>query len=68
MTTSVQISTSLPQVCLPSSHHIAVQPNVDPSPNSPVPSQLSGSDVVNIIIAISVLVGVVLGNPTNSKR
>lgn len=68
MTISVQTSTTTPQTCLPSSYHIAISPSQDTSPNSPTPSQLSGNDVVNIIIAISVLVGVILSKPASQKR
>lgn len=68
MATSVQTPTFLPQVYLLSSNHIAVPPNENTPPSSPMPSQLSGSDVVNIIIAISVLVGVILGKPTSPKQ
>jgi len=68
MANYVQLSTYLPKVCLPSSHYTEVKPNRDPSPNSPIRFQLSGSDVANIIIAISVLIEVILNRSTKPKR
>jgi hypothetical protein len=67
MATSTQTPTLLSQTCLPSSNQITVSPNQNPPLTPLMPSQLSGGDVVNIIIAISVLVGVILGKPTKSN-
>ncbi|MBW4694680.1 MAG: hypothetical protein KME27_23260 [Lyngbya sp. HA4199-MV5] len=63
MTTSVQNPTLPPQACLPSSNRIALSPNQSALPVAPTPSQLSGGDVVNLMIAIAVLVRVILGKP-----
>ncbi|UBF28516.1 hypothetical protein K9N68_11935 [Kovacikia minuta CCNUW1] len=63
MATSIQTLTLPPQACLPSSNQIALSPNQSTLPAAPTPSQLSGSDVVNLMIAIAVLVRVILGKP-----
>jgi hypothetical protein len=68
MAISVQAPSLVAQPCLPSSSQIAVSPGQNRTPTPPMPSQVSGSDVVHIIIAISVLVGVVLGKPTKTKQ
>ncbi len=68
MATSVQTPNLPPQACLPSSNQIALSPNQSTLPVAPTPSQVSGSDVVNIIIAIAVLIGVMLGKTNKLKQ
>ncbi|UBF28785.1 hypothetical protein K9N68_13615 [Kovacikia minuta CCNUW1] len=47
---------------------VIIQSNLATPPVSPTPPPISGNDVVNIIIAISVLVGLILGKSTKSQR
>lgn len=68
MAISVQTPPLVAQPCLPSSSQIAVSPGQNTPLTPPMPSQVSGSDVVHIIIAISVLVGVVLDKSTKTKQ
>ena len=67
MATIVQTPTLPPQACLPSSNQSALSPNQSTLPVAPTSSQLSGSGVVNIMIAIAVLVGVMLGKTNKLK-
>lgn len=64
----VQTPTSLPQTCLPSTSQIAISPSQNTPSISAIPAQISGSDVVNTIIAISILVGVILRKPPKSNQ
>lgn len=68
MATSVQTPILPSQFRQPFRSQIIVPPNQGMPPTPLIPFQLSGSDVVNIIIAISVLVGVILGKSTKSKQ
>jgi len=68
MLITVQPPTLRSQACLPSSQQIAVSPDQSTLTVAPMPSQLSGGDVVNLMIAISVLVRVILSKPTQPKQ
>ena len=67
MATFVQTPTLPSQACLLSSNQNTLSPHQSTLPVDPTPSQLSGSDVVNIITAIAVLVGVMQGKTNKLK-
>jgi hypothetical protein len=63
-----QLSTVQPQPFPNPTKQVIIQSNSATPPVPHTPPPISGSDIVNIIIAISVLVGVILGKSTKSQR